>query len=118
MSTYSPSPRTANEAAIEERKRLSKERNKASEKAQAYSRLIANTDFTILIAELRKHFAPSTTSSPLSDFEQGRNSAWDVIVRELNYSQAAAKFIAELTAKELENLHSKMLHVEQKGNEG
>ena len=116
MAEYDAAPLTAMDADMREEKRLKKERNAAQEKSVAYSRLVSSKDFAEFLGALSAILSDIPRGRPMSDYEQGRLSAWFDIVNELNYAAGAAKILSDITKKRHEAAHKdKVFLMEQKG---
>lgn len=115
MSRYAKTPLTAKEAEREAKKREAKQIGDAQRKSEAYSRLIANSDFKLFMAEVCKLKGDSFPLVPTSEFFQGRVAFYNEIIRELNYAHGAAKLIASFTERQLDEIHeTKVFRMEQK----
>lgn len=88
----------------------------AQRKSEAYSRLVANSDFKLFLEEIYKFKGDSFHQIPTTEYLQGRASMFNDIITELNYAHGTAKLIASFTEKLLEELHkTKVFRMEQKG---
>lgn len=87
----------------------------AQRKSAAYSRLIRNEDFKELLGNFHKRIQSlHETILPMSEFEQGRKSAWLTMCEELSYASGGAKLIADLETAAIEAQHrAEVFPVEQ-----
>lgn len=105
MATRKREPLTVEEARNREEQMRRKHKADAQRRSALYSRLIANPDFKEFLATIYKSCGMISASLPMSEFYQGRLSAWMSICDELIYAPGAAKVIAAIKVEHIEELH-------------